>query len=92
MTNVSILRVQIKGTSDALMTQIFTREITDTLTIVSANLGINADYFIEAISIKDGPADYPTCTWIVEKLRTEEALTLFLLDTSLLDGAHVLGS
>lgn len=88
---VSRLRTTIKGTTDALQTQIFTREISDVLTIVCSNLDINADYYIEAISIHDGPA-FPTCKWLCEAQRDEEALTLFQLDTSELDGPHVLAS
>ncbi len=86
------LRVRIKGTTDTLQTQIFTREISDLLTIVQDNLDINDDYYIDSITIQDGPADIPSCLWIVEKQRTEEALTLFLIGTSELDGPHVLGS
>ncbi|KKK97995.1 hypothetical protein LCGC14_2647190, partial [marine sediment metagenome] len=86
------LRVRIKGTTDALQTQIFTREISDILTIIQDNLGINADYYIEAISINDGPADIPVCKWLCEAQRAEEALSIFTVDTSFVDGLDIIGS
>jgi len=89
---VARLTVILQGKTDALRTQIITREISDILTIASANLGLNADCFINSISTTDGPTGIPVCTWGLEIQRTYELLTLFLLDTSELDGAHVLGS
>jgi hypothetical protein len=86
------LKAKIKGNTDALRTQIFTREISDIITVVCDNLGLNADFYIDAISIRDTHIGIPECIWELEEQRTEEALTLFLLDTSLLDGAHVLGA
>ncbi len=83
---------EIKGITDALRTQIITREISDLVTVVCANLGLNADCFINSISISDGRVGIPVCTWQLEIQRTYELLTLFLLDTSELDGAHILGS
>jgi len=82
----------IKGSSDALRTQIITREISDLLTVNCTELGLSADCFINSISISDDPTGIPSCAWELEIQRTYELLTLFLLDTSELDGAHVLGS
>jgi len=82
----------IKGITDALRTQIITREISDLITVVCANLGLNADCFINAISISDDPTGIPVCIWELEIQRTYELLTLFKLDTSELDGPHILGS
>ena len=82
----------IKGTTDTLRTQIITREISDLVTVVCTNLGLNADCFINSISITDGPVGIPVAIWGLEIQRTYELLTLFKLDTSELDGAHILGS
>jgi len=89
---VARLICTIKGSTDALRTQIITREISDLITVICANLGINADCFINSISISDNPTGIPSCTWELEIQRTYELLTLFKLDTSELDGAHILGS
>lgn len=89
---VARLRATIKGKTNALMTQFTTREISDLVTVVCTNLGINADYFINSISISDDSTGVPVCTWGLEAQRSYEALALFVLDTSELDGAHILGS
>ncbi len=90
---VARLTCVIKGKTDALRTQIITREISDLITVVCANLGLNADCFINSISISASPDSLlPVCTWGLEIQRTYELLTLFLLGTSELDGPHVLGS
>jgi len=81
----------IKGSSDALRTQIITREISDLLTVNCTELGLSADCFINSISISDDPAGIPSCTWELEIQRTYELLTLFKLGISKLGGAHVLG-
>ena len=89
---VARITVQIKGDTDALRTQIITREISDLVTVVCTNLGLNADCFLNSISIEVDSAGRPVCTWGLEIQRVYELLTLFVLDTSELDGAHVLGS
>jgi len=89
---VARLSCVIKGTTDALRLQIIGREISDTITVICTNLGLNADCFINSITIKDGPTGIPVGTWELEIQRTYELLTLFKLDTSELDGAHILGS
>ena len=86
------LIVTVKGITDTLRTQIITREISDRLTVVCANLGLNADFFINSISISFDPAGIPLCTWGVEEQRAEELLTLFLTNTSFTNGPHITGS
>ena len=89
---VARLRAPIKGTTDVLRTQIITREISDLVTVVCTELGLNADCYINAISIKDDAVGIPVCKWELELQRAYEALTLFTLDTSELDGPDILGS
>jgi len=89
---IARIMVALKGSTDTLRTQIITREISDLITVVCTNLGLNADCFINSISIRDDPTGIPVCTWGLEIQRAYELLTLFLLDTSELDGAHILGS
>ena len=86
------LRGTIKGTTDTLRTQIIATEISDTITIICAELGLNADFFVNAISINDDPTGIPVCKWGLEGKRDYEILTIFTLDTSELGGAHILGS
>jgi len=89
---VARLNLDILGSTDALRTQIITREISDLVTIICTRLGLNGVCFINSISISDNPAGIPSATWGLELQRAYELLTLFLLGTSSLDGAHILGS
>lgn len=89
---VARINCVIKGSTDALRTQIITREITDIITVICTNLGLNADTFINSITITDDPTGIPVCTWGLELQRTYETLTLFTLDISELDGPHILAS
>ena len=86
------LQGTIKGTTDTLRTQIITTEISDTLTIVCAELGLSADFFVNAISINDDPTGIPVCRWGLEGKRDYEILRIFTLDTSELGGPDILGS
>ncbi len=81
----------IKGSTDALRTQIITREISDLITVICTNLGLNADCFINSISIRDDNLGIPNCTWGLEIQRTYELLTLFKLGISELGSTDVLG-
>ncbi len=89
---IARLIAMVKGITDVLRTQIITREISDLLTVVCTELGLNADCFINSISISEDPTGIPVCKWGLEIQRAYELLTLFTLDTSELDGAHILGS
>jgi len=89
---VARLICKIKGSSDTLRTQVITREISDLITVICANLGINADCFINSISISADLTGIPVCIWELEIQRTYELLTLFKLGISELGSTDVLGS
>lgn len=80
------------GKIDAMRTQIFTREISDLITVVCDNLGLNADHYIDSIAITDGHEGIPIGTWGLEIQRTEEALSVFTVDVSLVGSTHIIGS
>jgi len=82
----------IKGTTDALMTQIITREISDLIYITCTNLGLAANCFINSITISDDPTGIPICTWGLEINRTYELLQIFTIDSSKIDGPHIIGA
>jgi hypothetical protein len=88
---VARLTVTIKGSNDTLREQIVKREISDLLTVVCTELGLNDDCYINSIKIEDDMAGIPVCTWGLELQRATEALGLFTLDTSELDGPDILG-
>lgn len=91
---VARVKVTLKGITDVLRTQIITREISDLVRIVCSELGLYADCFIDSIAIREIPASggIPICTWICKIQTTYDLKTIFVLDTSELDGPHILGS
>jgi len=88
---VARLICTVKGTTDALMTQIITREISDLLYITCTNLGLAANCFIDSIAIRDDPNGMPVCVWGLEINRAYELLQMFILNQSKLDSARILG-
>jgi len=90
------LQVTMQGRTDAIAIQIFTREISDTIAVTCANLGLAAvDFYLDSMSNKDtqpaaaGPHLF--CTWGLIAQRTEEATGWFTIDTDSLDGPKLLG-
>jgi hypothetical protein len=80
----------IIGKTDALIEEIYTRDISDLITVINTSLGLNADFYINKMDIYHDPFGLPTAEWTLEYQRTNETYTLFTLDTSELDGTHVL--
>lgn len=91
---IGIFHAGIIGDTDIKRTQIYTREISDIITVVCSRLGANVDCYINGITIRDNdPVNgLPICEWILEVQRPNEALSLFTLDTSSLDGADILAA
>lgn len=74
--------------SDALMTAALAREPGDLVSIAETETGLNVNQFINGVRYE---IDWPRmiCTWIVAP--DLDTATVFILDTSTLNGAHVLG-
>ena len=88
---VSRITMLVKGKTDALKVQILTREISELITVISSELGLNADYYINRIDYKEFTDSLPQVTWTLEEQRASEAAGIFLLDTSDLDGITWIG-
>ena len=88
---VSRITMLVKGKTDALKVQILTREISELITVISSELGLNADYYINRIDYKEFTDSLPQVTWALEEQRTSEAAGIFLIDTSELDGTTWIG-
>jgi len=84
------VKMTIIGKTDALIEEIYTRDISDLITVINTSLGLNADFYINKMDIYHDPFGLPTAEWTLEYQRTNETYTLFTLDTSELDGTHVL--
>lgn len=89
---VPVLHVTIQGKNDELATQIFTREISDVISVVCDNLGMaSTDFYIDKISIRDTAVGIPVCTWLLTGQRTEEVTGYFTIDTDFIDGDKLIG-
>ena len=85
-----VLHTTIRGDTAAKATQVFTREISDTISVVCDNLGLSADFFIDGISGRDNSIKSPRATWQLIGQRSTETTGWFTLDTDLLDGVKLL--
>jgi len=81
------LTMTLKGSTNELLTDIMTGEISDTVTVTCTNLGLTAeDFFINSISIRIEIDGMPVATWGLEAKRAFEGYTIFTIDTSSIDG------
>ncbi len=87
-----VLHVKLRGDTAAKATQIFTREISDSITVTCANLGMTTeDHFIDAISIDDTALRSPVATWQLIAERAVETIGYFIIDTDSIDGPKLIG-
>jgi hypothetical protein len=89
---VARLSMTLLGRDDNLIVQILTRKVSELVTVVNTELGLNDTFYINTINPEHNIDGLLQARWTLEESRTEEDATLFTLDTSLLDGAHILGS
>lgn len=81
----------LKGTDDAKRLIIFGCEISDDVAVVSALLGLNDEFYIDSIAIAGTVDGYPVCTLgLTDKYATEER-SIFIIDTSFIDGPDYMG-
>lgn len=84
----------LEGETDAKITQILNMRIDDKHQIIHPGLDMDEEFFINNVSggfDREGTG-LLTGTFGLEQIRDSEKTTLFTLDVSELDGAHVLGS
>ena len=75
--------------SDALMTAALAREPGDLVTITETVTGLSTTYFINGVSYEVIGGKQLRAAWVLAP--DLETATVFILDTSTLNGAHVLG-
>jgi hypothetical protein len=84
--------LHIQGSTDALIEQIFTRQISDRITVTNTELGLaGGEFFINKISANYAWDGLLECDWECEQARDTELASFFTLDTSELDGTDILG-
>lgn len=83
---VARVKMTLKGSSDTLRVQILTRKISDKITVINSQLGLNQDFFINKIDFKDFPDRIPSLVWILEEERASEDAGVFEIDTHEIDG------
>lgn len=89
---VPVLHIMIQGKDDTLAAQIFTREISDVISVICDGLGMaSTDFYLDKISIRDSAAMIPRCAWLLTGKRTEEVAGYFTIDTDFIDGDKLIG-
>jgi hypothetical protein len=90
---VSTVEMTLRGRDAANIAIILGGRITDRITVVNSALSLSKDYFINTKNFQDSAftPDFPSMIYALEEARDSEGNSLFTLDTSELDGAHILG-
>lgn len=89
---VSLASMSLEGDTDAKITQILGIRIDDKHEIVHAGLDMTQEFFVNSIAgqfDRDGKGIL-TGTFSLEEVRDMEGTTFFLINTSLIGGAHVI--
>ena len=89
---MSLASMTLEGETDAKITQILNMRIDDKHQIIHPGLDMDEEFFINNISglfSREGTGIL-TGTFALEQIRDSEKLTLFIIGTSLIGGAHVI--
>lgn len=87
-----VLHITLRGDTAGKATQIFTREISDIITVTCDNLGMTAeDHFIDAVSIDDTSLRSPVAKWQLISQRAAEVTDWFKFGDGHFGGPEVLG-
>ena len=84
----------LEGSTDARITSILDMDIDDKHQIIHPGLSMDQEFFVNSVNVmfnREG-SGLLTGTFSLEEVRAMEETTLFTLDVSQLDGAHVLAS
>jgi len=84
------LSLTLKGKDDTNLGIIYQAEVSQTVQVINANLGLNDLFYIDSIDIRGSIDGVPVCVLGLTDQYTTETYSIFLLDSSLLDGEHVL--
>ena len=87
---VARVKMTVLGRDDALKEQILTRKISEQITVVNTELGLNGDFFINNIRFQDSVRGVPSVLWTLEAIRTTEANGVWVLGTSTLGNSTIL--
>lgn len=89
---VSLASMTLEGNTDAKITQILNMRIDDKHQIIHPGLSMDEEFFVNNVSglfSREGTG-LLTGTFSLEQVRAMENLTLFIIGTSLIGGAHVI--
>ena len=85
------LTMTLKGSDDTLKVVIYDIEVSDTVQVVNARLGLNDEFYVDSIEIRCAPDDIPVGVIGLTDRYATETYGIFVLDTSELDGTDRLG-
>jgi len=84
------LSLTLKGKDDTNLAIIYQAEVSQTVQAINARLGLNDLFYIDSIEIHGGIDDIPICTLGLTDQYTTETYSTFIIDTSEIDGTHVI--
>jgi len=84
------LSLTLKGKDDTNLGIIYQAEVSQTVQVINANLGLNDLFYIDSIEIHGGIDGVPVCVLGLTDQYTTETYSVFIIDTSEIDGTHVI--
>jgi len=88
---VATVRLTVVGGDDTKKAAILDSDYSDRDTVTLTALSLDTNFFIDRVDIRDDLKGMPIAHLELVEVRPEEALGLFTLDTSELDGPDILG-
>jgi hypothetical protein len=80
----------IKGKTDALIEQIFTRREGEKIRVISVRLGMDANFYINSVDCQKTHDGLLEATYALEAVRGSQQYTLFQINNSMIDGVDVI--
>jgi len=85
------LTLTLKGKDDTNLGIIYQAEVSETVQVINANLGLNDLFYIDSIEIHEGIDGIPVCVLGLTDQYTTETYSVFTIDTSEIDGTDYIG-
>ena len=82
------LSLTLKGDDDTNKAIIYQAEVSQTVQVICARLGLNDLFYIDSIDIRASIDGIPVCTLGLTDQYTTETYSVFTIDTSEIDGTH----
>jgi len=85
------LSLTLKGDDDTNKAIIYQAEVSQTVQVICARLGLNDLFYIDSIDIRASIDGIPVCVLGLTGQYTTETYSVFTIDTSEIDGTDYIG-